>query len=423
MPVETENAAKARRGLVAILAATVIAGAAGYVLQALVPLWLSTPAEYLQFGVFWATTFLLVSMVSGFQQEVTRAIRPVEDADVSQSAGSATTRTLGRTTLVVILGAILVALLITVIASDRLFPISPAMLGLALAIGLSGYVGISVLSGIFYGLESYGLAATTTVLDSVLRFFAVLIPVSLGLGLVPAAFGIVLPFVGTAVVMWLVARKRLTGRYRIDVETKRLLLNGAQAMLAALATGVLISGLPSILKLTSSSLGETSLAGIVLALTLTRAPIVVPLLALQSYLVVTYRRLGERAWIRAIALFGAVAVLTVILSLAAWAVGPWFLETIYGADFVLTGVELALILASGGATGGLCVVAPALLARSLHGRYLVCWLASALTTVIALLVADGSVIATILAIAVGPLVGCVLSLALLKSNRTATASE
>ena len=61
MSVSVEDPQQDRRGgLLVILAATAFAGATGYLLQVLVPAWLGNAEAYLQFTVFWSTTFLVV---------------------------------------------------------------------------------------------------------------------------------------------------------------------------------------------------------------------------------------------------------------------------------------------------------------------------------------------------------------------------
>ena len=66
-------------GVVAILIATAIAGGCGYIVTAVVGA--TRPAdEYADFGVFWATLYLVIAALSGVQQEVTRATRPVSVA-------------------------------------------------------------------------------------------------------------------------------------------------------------------------------------------------------------------------------------------------------------------------------------------------------------------------------------------------------
>lgn len=407
-----------KHGLIAILFATAFAGALGYILQALVPVWLRDPSDYLQFSVFWATTFLLVSMLSGLQQEISRTVHPIES--LPSETGRADRGKPGR--LLFQVGAtvaLLVALLVPATAlfwGESLFPNNaPALVG-AMTLALIGYLMIALLSGKFYGLSRFGFAAATTITDAVFRTILVLVPLAIGLGLTPVAYGVALPFSFAAILIWAISRRRLNGRYYVDVGAGKLLRNGGQAMLAALATGVLISGLPTVLRLTSSGLSEQTLAALILALTLTRAPLVVPLLALQSYLVVGYRNSPSSAASRAIKLtLGLFAVTAVVAALVAW-VGYDLLVALYGSTFALDGFTLAFVVVSGGATAALCIIAPALLAAGLHSRYLAGWAISAVATIVLLAIFGQSLTGTIAAIAIGPLSGCLLCLAMLRTR-------
>ncbi|MCU1443148.1 MAG: hypothetical protein JWQ59_1298, partial [Cryobacterium sp.] len=63
-------------GFTRILVATAIAGIAAYVVTWVVPRIIGG-VDYKVFAVFWASMYLVVTALSGIQQEVTRATRPV----------------------------------------------------------------------------------------------------------------------------------------------------------------------------------------------------------------------------------------------------------------------------------------------------------------------------------------------------------
>ena len=75
-----------RGALAYVLGATVLAGLIGYVIQAVVP-GFTDADEYITFSVFWSIVYLVVSALSGVQQEVTRA------AHVGTPAGGVRTLT------------------------------------------------------------------------------------------------------------------------------------------------------------------------------------------------------------------------------------------------------------------------------------------------------------------------------------------
>lgn len=403
----------ARRGLVSILGATAVAGGLGYLLQALVPIWLSEPTEYLTFSVFWATLFLLVSMASGVQQEVSRAVRPGLPAS-GRHSGSVLFRTAAVILLVV---AVLVPVIFGVLGTP-LFGYDTGQLAAAMGVGLGGYVGVALISGVFYGVGAFDRVAVLNVIEAALRLILVILSLTFGFGLVPAAYAVAVPFGLAALISWAMSSSVIVGRFSLDSGVLRLLRNMSQTMLAALATGVLISGLPTLLRLFSAGIGEQSLAALVLSLTLTRAPLVVPLLALQSYLVVTYRRLPPaRAIRRALFLLAGVFGLTGAVAVLTWAVGPGLLRLMYAEQLVLDGGNLALVLLGGGATAGLCVIAPALLAHELHAKYLAGWLVAAVVTVLVLLWGSATLTTTIVSLIPGPLSGIIVHLVFLGASR------
>ena len=404
----------ARRGIVLILSATALAGIAGYLVQVLVPLWIDDPSQYVQFGVFWSITFLCVSMISGMQQEVTRAVSLRHPTPASKPGESLIANTYNDSTarlvkagLVLALGVLGLSAMVGVFGSETVFTGDPWALAAALAVALLGYVVVALLSGVFYGLEHYGAAAMTTGVDAVFRLVTVLIPGALGLGLVAVSFGVGIPFALTALVMWFFVARRLRDGFTVDVGTGRLLRNGLQTMLAALATGVLMSGLPAVLSASALRTDVELLASIVLALSLTRAPLVVPVLALQSYLVVQYQRHAERAGSRALVVAVFVVLATGLLAGAAAVVGPWVLKLVYAPDLVLSGELLALVVISGGSTAVLASIAPLLLARGLHTHYLLSWIISVVATVVSLILVGSSAVGVLWAIALAPVLGWV----------------
>lgn len=416
-----------KRGLLAVLFATAVGGGLGYLVQILVPVWMQGSADYLQFSVFWSTTFLLVSMLSGLQQEVSRAVRPVTEGEHVPTRLTHGTKRTSTQTLFGAAGVVALVTLIAVPASSpawvaALFPEHSIPFIGAMTLALVGYVFIATLSGQFYGLGSFEWAAATTILDAGLRAACVIGVLLLGLGLVPVAYGVAVPFGVAALIIWSFSGRRFSGKYYVDVALGKLLKNSAQAMLAALATGVLISGLPTMLRLTSFDLGDHALASLILALTLTRAPIVIPLLALQSYLIVGYRNAPQTAGMRAIKLALGVLTLAALLAVLAGFIGPTVMQAVYGPERTLAGTHLALVVFSGGVTAMLCVVAPALLAQGKHALFLISWVMSAVATILFLLFTPHTLLATVLSIAAGPLLGSIFCISVLLFLRRANPS-
>lgn len=390
-------------GLRAILVATLVAGVAGYLLQGLVGRFV-TPDVFLRFSVFWSSIYLLVAALSGLQQETTRAAHAVP-------AGSdAPGRLLGFG----LACAVGVGLLIAVTAplwADIIFPVRTGVLVLALALGAAGYVGVALLAGVFYGLRAWSAVAAATIVDALLRLVLVGAAVLADASISVIAFAVVVPFPLSLSVLWLATRRRVKGRYVLDVPPRGLAWNASRAVGGAISTGILTSGYPLLIGATSTTEPEALVGALIFVVTLTRAPLVVPALALQSYLTVHFRDRPQTARSRLIRLLGAVVGVSALLAAIAFGVEPWLLRTIWGEAYVVSGLVCAGIVLTAGLTAGLCVSGAATLAANRHGTFVTGWSVAALTSVLLLLLPIGLEARVLLSMAVGPLLGILIHLA------------
>lgn len=373
----TSAADSARRGLAAVLLATAVAGVVGYVIQLLAPRMLPTADAYVAFSVYWATLYLCGSALTGIQQEVTRAAHPAEPAQRPPALRNATAVFAG----VVAAAAVAIGL----VFSTQLTSVPTLSLVGSLTIGLVGYLFMMVLSGVMYGLQVWRGVAMITIVDALVR--AVLVVTGFALHLSPGwiALLVSVPFGIAFGATWLSVRGRVVGRFQLDVGYRALAFNTLRTMGAAAAMGLLVSGLPVLLKVTSPGVPATVLAAHVLAITITRAPIVIPLLALQSYMISVLRHAGD-ALLRRLAVWVAVgAVVVGVLSVIAFWLGPPIIAAVSGGRYTISAGMAAAIVASAGLVGLMGVAGPALLVRSHHGFYAAGWIVAAVATVALLL--------------------------------------
>ncbi|KQZ82071.1 hypothetical protein ASD56_14370 [Microbacterium sp. Root166] len=367
------KAETAGTGLRAILVATVVAGALGYAIQLLAPALLTDDAAYVAFSVYWSTLYLCVAALSGVQQEVTRAARPVVDEPP--------TPVLRQFTLIAI-GVVLAAVaVLALLFGNEILPDSTVALAVCLAIGVVGYLMVAVLSGVLYGLRLWLAVAWLTIVDAGIR--AVLVVIALALGLAPEwiALAVSVPFGLAFLAVWLRTRPTVVGAFRLDVRLRRLIAHTLGTVVAAASMGAMLSGLPMFLGLTAHRSETAVLAGLILAVTLTRAPIVVPLLALQSYFISIFRE-GGRGMLRRILLALATAAGGVLLlSVAAWFIGPFVIGLVSSGRFEISSAMMAVITASAGLVALMCITGPALVSQSRHVPYAAGWLVAALLTV------------------------------------------
>lgn len=388
-----------RRGLTYILGATVVAGACGYLIQLAAPALLKDAQAYLAFSVFWSTLYLFGSAVSGVQQEVTRATRPSSLAGVRSSLPAFT------------LGAIVVLTLITGVVgaafASGAFAPAPVEMTASFGVGMFGYLLMSVLAGVLYGLEMWRSIALLTVLDALIR--AAILTIGLALGLPTGALAglIAIPFALAAGIVWLAVKRHVVGRFALDVGPRQLSANALRTCVGSAAMGVLVTGLPLLLRTFMPTADVSYLAGLILVITITRAPLIIPLMALQSYLIVEFRRSTVHVWGVLSRYLLILAAVTTVAAAAAWAGGPALIDLISQGAFAVEAPIAAIVVVSAGLVGAMCITGPALLARGQHNWFVGGWVLAASATVLLLLLPLDTPMRASLALMVAPGLGVI----------------
>lgn len=388
------SAETARGGFRVVLLATVFAGAAGYAIQLIAPTGLDSD-DYVAFTVFWSAMYLGGSAISGVQQEVSRAVRPGDGGG-------------GRILVHFGVVAAAIAAVAAIIVSFMLggaIPAAPhASIAVALVVGFAGYLATSILTGVSYGLHLWRAVATAVVLDALLRVVLLLVGFSLGWDTGVLAFLIAVPFGFAAAVVWAVFRRSFLGRITLDIDPRRFWVHVGSAVTAAAASGVMISGMPMLIGVTSASIPAAETGAVLLALTVTRAPIVVPVIAFQSFLIATVFRSGAAGPQRLLRIVGLILAGGVFLALAGWFVGPWIVGLLSSGRYELTPFQAAVIVFSAALVAAMCVTGPALISLRLHNANTLGWIAASALTVLALwMMQDEARIP--LALLVAPVVG------------------
>lgn len=397
-----------RSGLPAIVVATAVAGIAGYVATWLVFRGVGA-AEYAVFAVFWSATYLIVGALSGIQQEVTRGTHPrVAGAEHTPIARN-----------FAVAGAVVVLVVVVALTPVWMFAAFPqdggGWLVLPLAVGTASYVVVAVVAGTLYGVRMWTALAWMIMLDALLRLAT--IGVALALDPHPVALGwaVALPFPVAVVLVWVVIRRRVVGRSSLDVTMRPLVWNVARTVLAAASMGVLVSGFPLMLRLTSPGEDAARLGVVILAITLVRAPLIVTAMSLQSYLIVVFRQAAARH--AALLAGGIVLGGLLIAALGAW-LGPELFRLLFGEEAIVDGGFIALLVASSTLVAAMFVTGPLLLTRSQHLAYVAGWLAAAIVTIGALLVPIDFDARVVLSLLAGPIVGLASHVvAILRSSR------
>jgi O-antigen/teichoic acid export membrane protein len=193
------------------------------------------------------------------------------------------------------------------------------------------------------------------------------------------------------------------------------LRGAAHSIAAAGASAILVMGFPVLLKASSGDLGAAG-GVVILAVTLTRAPLLVPLTAMQGNLIahfVDQRTHRLRALVAPAVL---VTVLGLLGVLGAWLLGPWLVREAFGAQYDADGALLAWLTAAGIAMALLTLTGAAAVAAALHRAYAVGWVSATVASALLLLLPLNLETRTVIALLCGPMVGIAVHLAALATS-------
>lgn len=379
--------------------ATLIAAASGYLVLLLAARHLGA-AGYAVFAVFWAAYGMVTGSQNGQLQETTRTVRAAVDGH------SATTARpwLANTAIGVILGAIVAAT--SPLWSAHVFTDHRWLSVVLLSVGVASFAVYAHLAGALSGSVSWGAFAVLLSVDALIRLVGAVIAVVVGADV--TAF-LIITVIGSVSWMLLLLTSP-SARHAVglpgDVGSRRLTANTVTAMAAAAASAVLVMGFPVLINATAGRSADTATVGaVVLAVTLTRAPLLVPLNSFQGVLITRFvdGRDHLAAALRAPA--AGVAAIGIAGSGLAWLVGPWLMTAVFGADFRLPGATLAALTMGATVLALLTVTGAAAIAVGAHRWYAAGWWCATIASVALLLIPVGVQGRVALALAGGPVVG------------------
>jgi O-antigen/teichoic acid export membrane protein len=373
------------------------------------------PAGFSVFAVFWGAFGLVTGAANGLLQQSTREIRIAAHVPDQR-------RPITHPMRVAAVVGVIAAVLIAATAawwSGHVFAEFRWLSVLLLSVGVAGFCLHATLLGMLAGANHWSQYGALMVTDAVIRVAIAVITVAIGWGLV----GFLWATVGGAVA-WLLLLltspvARTTAHLVAHDDTARFLRGAAHAVAAAGASAILVMGFPVLLKATSGDLGSTG-GVVILAVTLTRAPLLVPLTAMQGNLIahfVDQRRHRLRALagpVLAVAVIGGIGV-----ALAGLA-GPWLLRAGFGADYVASGALLAWLTAGAVAIAVLTVTGAATVAAALHRAYSLGWISATVAAAVLLALPLPLETRTIVALLCGPLAGIAVHLAALARSPLAS---
>lgn len=393
------------RGSVArVGAATVLSALCGYTVLYLAARDLE-PAGFSVFGVFWGAFGLATGAAFGLLQEATREVR-------SAGAAGPTTGPTTHPMRVAAMAGVLAAVAIVVTAplwSGHVFVQSQWLSVGLLAIGLAGFCMHATLLGMLAGLNRWTGYGSLMVTDAVLRVVVAVATFVVSWGLVGYLWATVAGAVAWLITLIASPTARAAARMLTPGDTATFLRGASHSIAASGASAVLVMGFPVLLKATSGDLGATG-GVVILAVTLTRAPLLVPLTAMQGNLIAHFVDQRERR-LRALVMPAAVVTgLGAIGVLAAGVFGPWLLRSGFGAQYRADGAMLAWLTAAAVAIALLTLTGAATVAAALHRAYSVGWVSATIASTLLLLLPLTLQTRTVVALMCGPVVGIAVHL-------------
>ena len=225
-----------------------------------------------------------------------------------------------------------------------------------------------------YGWKRWPTLALVIMIDPGIRLIAVLIALPTG-SPVYLDWAVVLPMILTLIIATILMFATRRQRTHVDVGVRRLLANAGRTVAGATATAVLVSALPLFIGASSPRSEADAVGALVFNITLTRAPLVIPVIALQSLLIVYFRGRSAHVWAALVRVTVSIAAASAVASgLAFFLAGP-VVGTLFGRGYVLHSALSAMIVVTAGLTALLCATGPLVISQNGHTAYLVvgCW--------------------------------------------------
>lgn len=364
----------------------------------------SDASAYSEFIVFWSLLSCCFGLIVGVQQESTRSVRA---RVVRGSRGGVRLVVVG-----VSLGAVIATVVVATGAlwAPRLLPLAPVSGVLAVGAGALAYSVFAVGVGTSGGLQEWGAYSGLLVLDAIGRLALVAGVALVGGGLGPIGWACVGSTALAGLVLTMPRFRRLLDA-RGDRPFWPAVRATAYTMVSSAASVLLVSGYPALVTVVVRGADPTQLASVMTVVQLTRAPIMIPLMAFQGVAVsafVAQDRSGFRALAKPV---GLVLVVGLVGAPLAALLGPFLLRVLYGPTYggvpaglfavlVLASVSMALLTLSGTMT----------LALGRHKAYALGWLVAVVAVVAVLMLPVSLSEAVGWSLGLGPLAGVLVHL-------------
>ncbi len=397
-----------------VLVASAVSAVASLLITVIAARALPDPAGYAEFLVFWAMYFGIIGVIAGTQSESTRAVSAASLLPAEQRTGA-------RVMHAAWLLGTLAAATVTATAPwwrPTFLPDSSWWVVAVVGLGVLFSAGHFTMVGSLTGLKHWGSYAWLFGGEGAARLILVC---ALGLGMAGQLLGMQAATALPALV-WLVfafgtGPGRAAHAARADVGIRRLLRNSLLAMASSASWAALVTGYPALLRVTGAGEDPALLAGTILGITLTRAPIMIPLQALQGVAINQFTRSRGRNLAILFKPMAAVAIIGLVGAGLATLIGPWLVEVFYGAQYAVSGWTLGLLTLAAVGMASLVLTGAATLGISAHGAYTAGWFLAAVSAFAVSLLPLGLPVRAIVALFTGPAVGLTVHLTRLVRHR------
>ncbi|ACZ20846.1 hypothetical protein Sked_08950 [Sanguibacter keddieii DSM 10542] len=410
----TQAGALDGRGARGVAVAGIVVAATGFVIQALVSRTASAEDTAL-FLVFWSLLFAVVGITGGIQNESTRAVRAGLRGDVPTETATAPGARVVPVGLAV--GALIA---VVVLATSPLWASSVlqehTVVGVVLvALAALAFSGHASATGALAGAGAWKVYARVVGLESVVRLVLVV-----GVVVVSATLFNLMVATAVATGAWLLAlatsaQTRSTLAMRADRPARQYVTGLGHAIVASSSTAVLVVGFPVLIQLTTPDDVVTAAAPLLLAISLTRAPLLLPLNAFQGVAIAHFVEHPERRARTLTVIVGIVAVVGAVGAGLAALVGPWLMDVVLNQQ--IGSAVLAALTGAGALLALLTLTGTAVLALGRHRAYSAGWAVASILAVVLLLLPGSLEQRVLVSLWVSPLVGAAIhAVALVRSR-------
>lgn len=375
-----------------------------------------TVADNTIFLTFWSALFAGLGVLTGISVETTRAVSAASHASVATSGprvGVAGTSTGLAFAALLALGAPW--------WGPAVFGEHAVVLALLIALGCAGCAVHASVTGALAGAGRWQLYARLVGGESTVRLVLVV-----GAGLAGASVvgrGAGAAFAALTALGFLLASRtaRSAVQVRADAPTRQYLGRLLAAAVASGASAVLVIGFPTLLAATTEASAYALAAPLLLALTLTRAPLMIPLNAFQGVAVTHFVQHRDRGLQALLPIARVVVPVGLVGAAAAWLIGPALMELIAGDPaYRVAGPVLALLTLAATGLAMLTLTGAVCQALTRHGAFVAGWLTAVATAVVLLLLPGSLESRAAVALLVGPVAGMVVHLVALRRAGRAT---